>query len=204
MVGLLKRAVPGAIKIKIVEVPDAPWAYNVYDTWYGRSETDGADQFRKNINCSGRRTLRDGVKGFMFTCDYCMTNGCSMKKTKNMKTTKISFVVEYVEYVFDRWTARRSKNAAKKISTTASTHYRGVHELTEPKVHSEDAATVKGRCWYCAEGKPTKPRQGLMGASRGGYKTLWCSCYCAECTRWYHPACYFKTKKHKANSHDED
>jgi hypothetical protein len=194
-VGLLKRAVPGAIEIKMVEVPEAPWAYNVW----GRSGTDGADQFRKNINCSGRRTLRDGVKGFMFTCDCCMTNGCSMKKTKNKKTTKISFVVEYIEYVFNQWTARKAKNASKRISTTASTHYRGAHELSEPRLDGASTGK-KGRCWYCAEGQPTKTQCGADGRFKGGYKSLWSYCYCAECTKWYHPVCYFKIKAHKANS----
>jgi hypothetical protein len=74
--------------------------------------------------------------------------------------------VEHIEYMFDQWTAMTPITVAKKITTSASTHYRGVHGLTEPKL--DGAATVKGRCWYCSEGAPTKTKAGADGRFKGG------------------------------------
>jgi hypothetical protein len=136
---------------------------------FGRSGTDGADQFRKNINCSGRRMVRDGVKGFLFTCDCSMTNAMSMKNTKNKKVTQISFVVEYVEFVFDRWTARRSNNAAKKTQAPQPRLITGGSMGSLSPGSLMQLQQRKGGAGTAPKGRQRKPKQGAMGASGGGY-----------------------------------
>jgi hypothetical protein len=75
-VGCLKRSTSKATECYFVDTPEMSFAYNVW----GRSGTDGHDQFRKNHQIANKRVLRDGVKGMLFTFDICLTNACILKR----------------------------------------------------------------------------------------------------------------------------
>jgi hypothetical protein len=216
-VGVLKRSTPKATEVFFVEVPEMPWAYNVY----GRSGTDGHDQLRKDNQIANRRVLRDGVKGMLFVLDICLTNSCIMnkvaietecasmecdnKKRKLRATaTKTCFLERLCNQVFSEGSLRKRQPTcavapaipeAKVPRCRASDQQHHTDFIIDFKLQYEHAKAnaISGR-----RRKPTSAKKGrcavcVAAGDSKEYNTVWCKTWCQRCQKWFHIDCAKRT-----------
>ena len=222
--GTLKRSTKGAKAVYFVQVPSAPWAFNVF----GRSGCDSADQFRKNMATADRKVLREGVKGMLFLFDICFSNGLTMKKTQSehhsmsrrMKYTKHTFLTEYCDYCFLTFTLRANVgpgmpqrnvwchlNSGMALAYTAAENNKShtlidaqwEKQLSSRAMHQGSNAANKkvqdrGQCVVC---KKRKQDDGDEYDSRPLYTKFRClQCPGNKADQYYHADCFFKVKEH--------
>jgi hypothetical protein len=211
-VGILKRSTKKATEVFSVEVPEMPWAYNVY----GRSGTDGHDQMRKDNQIANRRVLRDGVKGMLFTFDVCLTNACIMNKvavdtacdlmgTEKEKrllketVTKKAFLERLTDQVFSGMSLRKY--------TPASSTQAAASQPNEPRCRAMDqehhsAFLVDFRRQFQKEravairDKKARPKAKKKGRCAVCTQTddvhgrsIWTHLWCRQCEKWLHHDC---------------
>jgi hypothetical protein len=212
-VGVLKRSTPKATAVYFVEVPEMPWAYNVY----GRSGTDGHDQLRKDNQIANRRILRDGVKGMLFTFDVCLTNACIMnkvavdaacvsiesgnKKRKLRETvTKSAFLERLTDQVFSTKSLRKYVPASAMQSTVsppkqpqcrAGNQQQHSDFLVDYRLHfqQQKAAAIAHKTKHPREAKKGRCAVCTADGASKQYKTIWCNSWCSRCEKWHHVEC---------------